>query len=189
MDGKLISEVRQALGQDNLQLTDAGIVRAIEVVRKHDAEDCEDRRIPIGEMSLRAMAKVDGVKIKGVLLHLDRGVSRAKILAALDGDEKVEQLIAENAELRERISGEREGWQPIGTTPSGEVVLLADGGSCFAGMHLQINDNIHWVHWDGDIPKVDRSQFLSVELNAWIKERGSPTHWRPLPAPPQEDEG
>lgn len=79
------------------------------------------------------------------------------------------------------IAAERAAWQDIATAPKdGEQVLLQDG---------RWGPYVGWwgAHDDGP----DNWHFLDVtvqgdHLNCWQPGYG-PTHWRPLPAPPQPD--
>lgn len=74
-------------------------------------------------------------------------------------------------------------WQPIETAPKdGTQILLAEiGHGAFLGWwgaHDQGPDN--WWFLDPALPGDCR--------NSWIENYG-PTHWRPRPPPPRQDQG
>ena len=81
------------------------------------------------------------------------------------------------------------GWQPIETAPrEGEQVLLAPqmmvgwwefGDENWQVLHIHLNhDSTVADDWTVDVPK----RWYCLAANAWGQE---PTHWMPLPEPPQ----
>lgn len=80
-------------------------------------------------------------------------------------------LILVEAALRPR--SEREGWQPIETAPPGQCVVVFDGRK------------ITIAEWADDLG--NGPGWFSAEACGPFEENmiSQPTHWRPLPAPPE----
>ncbi len=81
---------------------------------------------------------------------------------------EVERLTAENAALRAQLDAE--GWRPVSEAPEKKGYYLGWRG-----------DRVVWAgYWPGE---------YYPDSSPWVDEVGldiAITHWRPLPAPPQE---
>ena len=72
-------------------------------------------------------------------------------------------------------------WQPIATAPKdGKLVILFDGDAVSVGVFTDGG----WRFWNGETEDGYRGN-IAGSLNYWLSDYG-PTHWKPLPAPPQE---
>lgn len=88
-------------------------------------------------------------------------------------------------------AAEREEWQPIETAPRDGTVILAYGNKYYpqgidapkmAFTRWKTETRDEWV-WLDDVTK----QLVTIDESDWDSEGGiSPTHWLPLPPPPQE---
>ena len=67
----------------------------------------------------------------------------------------------------------RNQWQPIETVPKDKAVLIYAAGYYVA--HFNTTNNRWWTQTDGTGTSGERI------LNSW----GAPTHWMPLPQPPE----
>lgn len=74
--------------------------------------------------------------------------------------------------LSSLVITDAEGWEPIETAPKDGTYVLGYGAHKTRGYYI---DAIHYY-----------SQRWTIE---WMDDYGTPTHWRPLPAPPAENGG
>jgi hypothetical protein len=72
-------------------------------------------------------------------------------------------------------------WQDIATAPKdGAEILITDGQSTYFGCFYFGE----WIFCNGVATSCDDKEIF--ELNSWIAGYG-PTHWMPLPTPPEPD--
>lgn len=85
-------------------------------------------------------------------------------------------------------------WQPIETVPKdGRALILTDGRSVEVCAWNPVVKGDHWpwvmfegVQSHGPYGCCDQEDDERIEVNGWMKD--APTHWMPLPAPPQPPE-
>lgn len=112
------------------------------------------------EMIIRAKDKIPIIKFP-----TDYEIKQA-IQLAIEVSEEIQELIAENKRLREANE-----WQPIDTAPEQILVMVWQ------------KYNNEWGIWWGH--KVANDWFVKFG-NEWLQSQ--PTHWRPLPQQPKEQE-
>lgn len=78
-------------------------------------------------------------------------------------------------------------WQPIGTAPrDGTHVLVCSVGKYESGeMSVARWDG---VHWQGLVDGFEAVRYMS-DFGTEYLEHECPTHWMPLPAPPENGDG
>ena len=83
-------------------------------------------------------------------------------------------------------------WQPIETAPDGEIVLVYDpkgnpGIANATGIYMAANRCVRegWCSTVDGVKKIKDYDWCYVENMGF---RLCPTHWMPLPPPPQENE-
>ncbi len=79
----------------------------------------------------------------------------------------IKAMYEENKKLKERIAEleKGDGWQPIETAPKGKRIILTFN---FKDVYCGEYEDGLWLDGDYEVP--------------------TPTHWKPLPTPPQENE-
>ena len=78
------------------------------------------------------------------------------------------------------------GWQLIDTAPKdGTAILLWDGRAMYVGVHASFN----WDYLD-PADKNDGYEWMATVCSPYADFRPAlvPTHWRPLPPPPRQEE-
>jgi hypothetical protein len=102
-------------------------------------------------------------------------------------DFKADREAQIEADLRTLLSAvDGDGWRPIETAPKdGSRILVFDE------MAADNESPVVMVAWLNDAERHNRKRFAWCVPGSWQDEQGGhctadrPTHWRPLPAPPQ----
>jgi len=82
-------------------------------------------------------------------------------------------------------------WEPIETAPKdGTIIIIARGVDVAPGWFSSGMDGVEWRFLDDASESIegccDRELRGRVAPNGWLRESGGPTHWMPLPEPPND---
>lgn len=92
-------------------------------------------------------------------------ITRLCVKLRSDATARIEAVI--DALLR-AAQPDQNGWRPIATAPDGEAVLMCEDGDCVVG--------------------VKEGNRLTTDINPLKEDPYAPTHWMPLPDPPEESD-